>query len=80
MSGDVFLPLNISMNEQVTTPQITINDLVVVRDLIDLAATRGAFRASEMRTAGEVYDKLELFLGTVLAQAEANGNQQGEEE
>ena len=68
------------MNEQVTTPQITINDLVVVRDLIDLAATRGAFRASEMRTAGEVYDKLELFLGTVLAQAEANGNQQGEEE
>ena len=74
------MPLNISMNEQVTTPQITINDLVVVRDLIDLAATRGAFRASEMRTAGEVYDKLELFLGTVLAQAEANGNQQGEEE
>lgn len=41
---------------------LTIADLVLVEKVISLACTRGAFRAEEMKTVGELYDKLSLFL------------------
>jgi hypothetical protein len=51
--------------------QITVADLNLVKNIIDLASTRGAFQASEMRQVGEVYEKLVAFLETVVAQATA---------
>jgi hypothetical protein len=50
---------------------ITIADLNLLKNIIDLASTRGAFRASEMKQIGEVYDKLNTFLEAVVAQAAA---------
>ena len=50
---------------------ITIADLGLLKNIIDLASTRGAFRAAEMKEVGEVYDKLTAFLETVVAQAKA---------
>lgn len=79
MSGDLFFTLNIYM-ENTATPQITINDLVTIKDLIDVACSRGAFRANEMTSVGEVYDRLTGFLNTVIASAQAEANQNGEEE
>ena len=63
-----------------TSPQLSITDLAVIKDLIDVAATRGAFKASEMKTVGDIYDKLTVFLDTVIkqAEAEAQATQQGE--
>lgn len=65
-----------------TSTQISINDLAVLKSLIEISCTRGAFRAEEMRTAGEIYDKLTAFLDAVLSQAQAEmaaqANQQGE--
>jgi hypothetical protein len=65
--------------------QITIADLDTIKNIIDLACTRGAFRGSEISQVGAVYDKLSLFLEAVIAQAkeqEANkadaGTPQGE--
>ena len=51
--------------------QITIADLDMIKNIIDLASTRGAFRAAEMKQVGEVYDKLAAFLAAVVAQAQA---------
>jgi hypothetical protein len=51
--------------------QITVADLNLLKNIIDLASTRGAFQASEMRQVGEVYEKLVAFLETVVAQATA---------
>ena len=51
--------------------EITIADLGLLKNIIDLASTRGAFRAAEMKEVGEVYDKLTAFLETVIAQAKA---------
>lgn len=51
--------------------QLSITDLAVLKNVIDLACSRGAFRAPEMRAVGEVYDKLSTFLDTVIKQAEA---------
>ena len=51
--------------------EITIADLNLLKDIIDLASTRGAFRAAEMKDIGEVYNKLVVFLDAVLEQAKA---------
>ena len=60
--------------------QLSITDLAVLKNIIDLACTRGAFRAQEMKAVGEVYDKLSTFLDTVIKQAEAEmqADQQGD--
>jgi hypothetical protein len=50
---------------------ITVADLNLLKNIIDLASTRGAFQASEMTQIGTVYDKLVVFLEAVVAQAAA---------
>ena len=47
------------------TPELTINDLNALRTIIDVATTRGAFKASEMESIGKVYNRLNTFLETV---------------
>ena len=80
MSGDLFLSLNIYMDNNTTPPQITIQDLIMIKDLIDVACARGAFKADEMSSVGQVYDKLTGFLNTVIASAQADADQKGEAE
>lgn len=67
MFSQRFFSLNISMDNQT----ITVSDLDILRNLIDLACTRGAFRASEAKVVGELHDKLTAFLEAVVAQAKA---------
>ena len=57
---------------------ITINDLIVIRNALDLASTRGAFRGAELSTVGGLFDKLQAFLADVEAQASA-GSEEAEE-
>jgi hypothetical protein len=60
--------------------QITVQDLDALRNVIDLASTRGAFRASEMADVGMLYNKLSQFLEAVIAQAQEQqpGESKGE--
>jgi hypothetical protein len=51
--------------------QITIADLDTIKNIIDLACTRGAFRGAEVSQVGAVFDKLAVFLEAVVAQAKA---------
>jgi len=51
--------------------QITIADLDTIKNIIDLACTRGAFRGGEISQVGAVFDKLTVFLEAVIAQAQA---------
>lgn len=78
MSG-FFIDLNINMDNQ----QLSITDLAMIKNVIDVACSRGAFRAAEMKSIGEVYEKLTGFLSAVVAQAEAQSDaqatQQGEQ-
>ena len=50
---------------------ITITDLIAIRNTINLAAERGAYKAEEMLEVGTVYTKLSNFLEAVVAQAAA---------
>ena len=54
------------------TTQITVADLDSIKNIIDLACTRGAFRGAEVSQVGAVFDKLTAFLEAVIAQAQAN--------
>jgi hypothetical protein len=51
--------------------QITVVDLDLLRNIVDLACARGAFRGAEVKQVGEVYDKLTKFLEAVIEQAKA---------
>lgn len=48
-------------------PDLNIQDLVAMKSIIDVASTRGAFRAAEMEAVGKVFNKLSTFLDSVTA-------------
>ena len=52
-----------------TENQITIVDLDLLRNIVNLACTRGAFNGAEAKQVGEVYEKLTNFLSAVVEQA-----------
>jgi len=54
-----------------TDTQLTINDIALTRDVIDLACKRGAFSGAEARQVGTLFEKLDQFIKAALAQAEA---------
>lgn len=60
--------LNIYMEN---TNQISIADLDTIKNIIDLASSRGAFRGEELQEIGIVYNKLKNFLDAVIANAKA---------
>ena len=49
---------------------LTIDDLVVIRDIINIASERGAFRANELSAVGTTFDKLSRFLDSAKQQFE----------
>jgi hypothetical protein len=53
------------------TNQISIADLDTIKNIIDLASSRGAFRGEELQEIGIVYNKLKNFLDEVIDQAKA---------
>jgi hypothetical protein len=57
-----------SQEQTQTSPEITVADLTALKNIIDVASQRGAFRPNEMTTVGQTYTKLEAFLNAVAAQ------------
>jgi len=51
-----------------TGPELTVNDLSQLRQIIDVASQRGAFKPNEMVTVGTIYNKLDTFLTAVSKQ------------
>ena len=66
--------------ENTTENQITVADLNLLKNIVDLASTRGAFRAAEMKEIGTVYTKLSTFLEAVVAQAQAQAESEAQAE
>jgi uncharacterized lipoprotein YajG len=63
---------NTTENQITVTNQITVADLNLLKNIVDLASTRGAFRASEMQEIGAVFNRLNAFLEDVVSQAQAD--------
>ena len=64
--------------ENTTENQITVADLNLLKNIVDLASTRGAFCAGEMQEIGAVYTKLSAFLEAVVAQAQAQAESEAQ--
>jgi hypothetical protein len=47
---------------------ISLSDLSILKQIVDIATQRGAFKGSELSQVGGVYDKLEGFLTYVEEQ------------
>ena len=56
---------------QENATELTITDLNALKQIIDVASQRGAFKPNEMMTVGSTYNKLETFLSAVAAQQPA---------
>lgn len=50
---------------------ISLNDLQVLLQIVDLASSRGAFRGAELTQVGAIFDKLNAFLSFIAAQQKA---------
>lgn len=68
------------MTDNNTTPEtetqapsldLNINDLGTLKNIIDLASSRGAFKPSEMTVIGQTYTRLANFLEHVVKQQAA---------
>jgi len=42
-----------------------VDDINLIRQVIEIASTRGAFQAGELKAVGEVYEKVTTFLNEV---------------
>jgi len=73
------------MSEQETTaapeapvaPSVTVNDLVNIYNIIDLASKRGAFQANELSSVGAVANKVKEFVDHVQAAQSAAAEAEG---
>ena len=57
--------------EQQAAPGLTLQDLVLVAQIIQLTSQRGAFKAEELEQVGGLYNKLVAFLQSTGAIAPA---------
>lgn len=60
---------------QAPATELTINDLQSLKQIIEVASSRGTFKPNEMFTVGSIYNKLETFLNAV---AQQQGESKGE--
>ena len=60
--------------------QLTVADLASIKNIIEAASSRGAFKAEEMTQVGSIYDKLATFLANVAAQQKAQAEAQAQAE
>jgi hypothetical protein len=50
---------------------ISLQDLQVLLQIVDLASSRGAFRGAELTQVGAIFDKLNSFLSFISEQQKA---------
>jgi len=49
---------------------LTVNDLMALKNIVDVASQRGAFKANELEVVGKTYNRLLTFLNTVTKKEE----------
>lgn len=57
-------------NEEQEATGLSVTDLVGLRQIIAVAAQRGAFKAEEMEVVGKHYNRLNAFVQSVIPQPE----------
>jgi len=58
--------------------ELTINDLAALRQIVDIASQRGAFRAQELESVGKTFNKLNTFIETIIENQKEQEEEKGE--
>lgn len=58
--------------------QLTITDMISIKNIIETSCTRGAFKAHEMKQVGELFEKLATFIEATQAHVAQQQPPQGE--
>jgi hypothetical protein len=58
-------------NTEINPPNITVQDLVGLKSAIEVACSRGAYRAEEMQAVGTLFTNLSAFLKAIEPQMQA---------
>lgn len=61
---------NLEKPEASQPPELTLADLGAIKNIIEVATQRGAFKAHEISSVGSIYDKLAIFLSNINKQAQ----------
>lgn len=56
---------------ETAAPGLSIGDMATLKSIVEVASTRGAFRAEEMEVVGRTYNKLAAFVTAAIPQPEA---------
>ena len=59
------------MTEEVKAPTLTLQDLTLTANIIDLAVQRGAFKGAEAETVGAQFNKLVAIIRAIAPPAPA---------
>mgnify|MGYP001063702488 CR=1 FL=1 len=59
---------NAPQGAQAPAAELTVQDLGVLKTIIEVAQSRGAFKANELEAIGKTFNKLDTFLTTVQNQ------------
>jgi hypothetical protein len=51
--------------QQSQGPDLNVSDLMALKNIIEVATTRGAFKATELEAVGKTFNKLNSFLEAV---------------
>lgn len=57
-------------------PDLTVNDLKALQTIIDVSCQRGTFKAAEMASVGQVFNRLGAFLEHIAPQQPAEAPKQ----
>ena len=50
-------------------PQITVADIATLKQIVEVASSRGAFRAEELSQVGNVYDRVSAWVEFMTQEA-----------
>jgi hypothetical protein len=65
---------------QQPAPELGVQDLQVVLQVIELASTRGAFKGGELSAVGQIFDKINNFVTAFTKQAEEAAANEAQQE
>lgn len=60
--------------------ELNVNDMVMIKSMIELGTQRGAWRANELTTVGVLYQKVSTFVATLVPQQSPGTETAGEGE
>lgn len=56
--------------QQTEEPNVSIGDIMVLKQVVEVATARGALRANELTQVGMVYDRVSAWIDSVVPPAE----------